>query len=60
MIRSGDLVRRLGGGKKASELTDDGWRLLHFWNERLRAEQEGFARFFERFQLAERERQSQL
>lgn len=42
-----------GGGKKACELTDDGWKLLRFWEERLRAEQEGLARFFERFRLAE-------
>jgi PadR family transcriptional regulator, regulatory protein PadR len=44
-----------GGGKKACELTDDGWRLLRFWEERLRAEQEGLARFFERCRLAEGE-----
>ncbi len=44
-----------GGGKKACVLTDDGWRLLRFWEERLRAEQEGLARFFERFRLAEGE-----
>ena len=49
-----------GGGKKACELTDDGWRLLKFWDERLHAEQEGLARFFQRCQLAQRERQNQL
>jgi DNA-binding PadR family transcriptional regulator len=47
-----------GGGKKACELTDDGWKLLRFWDERLRAEQDGLARFFERFRLAEIMRQS--
>ncbi len=36
----------------------DGWKLLRFWDERLRAEQEGLGRFFERFRLAESERQS--
>ena len=46
-----------GGGKKTCELTDDGWRLLRFWEERFRAEQEGLARFFERFALAERQHQ---
>jgi PadR family transcriptional regulator len=45
------------GGRKACELTDDGWQLLRFWEERLRAEQAGLARFFERFRLAEREHQ---
>jgi PadR family transcriptional regulator PadR len=45
------------GGRKACELTEDGWNLLHFWEERLRAEQEGLARFFERFRLAERQHQ---
>ena len=49
-----------GGGKKACELTDDGWKLLRFWEERLRAEQKGLARFFERFRLAEREHQGPL
>jgi PadR family transcriptional regulator, regulatory protein PadR len=44
-----------GGGKKACELTDDGWRLLRFWGDRLSAEQKGLARFFERFRLAEGE-----
>ncbi len=44
-----------GGGRKACELTDDGWKLLRFWEERLRAEQEGLARFFERFRVAERD-----
>jgi len=45
----------LGGGKKTCELTDDGWRLLRFWEERFRAEQQGLSRFFERFGQAERE-----
>ena len=44
-----------GGGKKTCELTDDGWRLLRFWEERFRAEQKGLARFFERFRLAGRD-----
>ena len=44
-----------GGGRKTCELTDDGWRLLRFWEERFRAEQAGLARFFERFAAAERQ-----
>jgi PadR family transcriptional regulator PadR len=44
-----------GGGRKACELTDDGWRLLRFWHDRLRAEQEGLARFFERYRRAQGE-----
>lgn len=44
-----------GGGKKACELTDDGWGLLRFWEKRFRAEQEGLACFFDRFAVAERE-----
>jgi DNA-binding PadR family transcriptional regulator len=44
-----------GAGKKSCELTDDGWKLLHFWEERLRAEQERLARFFERYRLAQGE-----
>lgn len=48
-----------GGGRKTCELTDDGWRLLRFWEERFRAEQEGLARFFERFALAERNHEQQ-
>jgi PadR family transcriptional regulator len=46
-----------GGGKKTCQLTDGGWKLLRFWEERFRAEQEGLARFFERFAMAEREHQ---
>jgi len=48
-----------GGGRKTCELTDDGWRLLRFWEERFRAEQEGLARFSERFALAERNHEQQ-
>jgi DNA-binding PadR family transcriptional regulator len=44
-----------GGGKKTCELTQDGWRLLRFWEERFRAEQAGLARFFDRFEMAERD-----
>jgi PadR family transcriptional regulator, regulatory protein PadR len=45
-----------GGGKKTCELTEDGRQLLRFWEQRLRSEQEGLARFFQRFRVAEGER----
>lgn len=43
-----------GGGRKACELTEDGWKLLRFWETRFRAEQQGLARFLDRFAAAER------
>lgn len=51
------MDRRWRGDKKINELTDDGWRLLRFCEKRFRAEQDGLARFFEHFWLAERERE---
>ncbi len=43
-----------GGGKKTCELTEDGWALLRFWEERFHAEQRGLIRFFDRFEMADR------
>ena len=42
-----------GGGRKFCQLTDDGWALLRFWEQRFRAEQEGLARFFDRLKTAD-------
>ncbi|MHB1711398.1 MAG: PadR family transcriptional regulator [Acidimicrobiales bacterium] len=41
-----------GGGRKFCQLTDDGWALLRFWEQRFRAEQKGLVRFFDRLTTA--------